>query len=120
MLTQEQFNDLVSKVGKEAAGVIKTEFATVEKSINDKHAETIKGLMKAEDFEKFKTDEIGKLSETLKKVEDAMKEQGTVINTLKETATPTKPKTLEDVLSDKETIAKIKEVQKNGQGVVEI
>jgi capsid protein len=120
MLTEQQFTDLVTKVGNEAAGTIKKEFATVEKSINDKHAETVKGLMKAEDFEKFKTDEISKLSETLKKVEDAMKEQGTVINTLKETGTPAKPKTLADVLADKETISKIKEVQKNGQGVVEI
>lgn len=120
MLTEQQFTELTEKVGKEAASKIKTEFATVEKSINDKHAESIKGLMKAEDFEKFKTEEMQKLQDTLKKVEDATVAQGTAINELKETATPAKPKTLDDVLADKETLAKIKEVQKNGSGVVEI
>lgn len=120
MLTEQQFTELTAKVGNEAAAKIKTEFAAVEKSINDKHAESIKGLMKAEDFEKFKSEEMAKLQDTLKKVEDASKAQGDAINALKETGTPAKPVTLEDVLSKKETIDQIKAVQKAGQGNVEI
>jgi hypothetical protein len=120
MLTEQQFNDLVSKVGNEAAGKIKTEFATIEKSINDKHADTVKGLMKAEDFDKFKTEEVAKLQESLKKVEDIIKEQGTIINTLKESGTPAGPQTLQDVLSKKETLEQIKAIQKAGTGAIEI
>jgi hypothetical protein len=119
-MTTEQFDNLVGKVGDEAAKKIKAEFATLEKSLNDKHADVVKGLMKSEDFEKFKTDELAKLSDSMTKLEAAIKEQGTVINALKENGSPEKPKSLEDVLADKETLAKIKEVQKNGSGVVEI
>lgn len=119
-LTQEQFDSLVVKVGDEAANKIKKEFATLEKSINDKHADVVKGLLKSDDFEKFKTDEIAKLSDSMGKLEAAMKEQGTTINALKETGNSAKPKTLADVLSDKEVLAEIKAVQKAGQGNVEI
>lgn len=120
MLTEQQFNDLVAKVGTEAANKIKQEFATVEKNINDKHAESLKGLMKADDFEKFKTEEIAKLSEGLQKLEDATKEQGNVLNALKEGNINAKPKTLEDVISEPNTIKAIKEVQRKGAGNIEI
>jgi hypothetical protein len=119
-LTQEQFDSLVVKVGDEAANKIKKEFATLEKSINDKHTDVVKGLLKSDDFEKFKTDEIAKLSDSMGKLEAAIKEQGTTINALKETGNSAKPKTLADVLSDKEVLAEIKAVQKAGQGNVEI
>lgn len=119
MLTEQQFNDLVSKVGTEAADKIRKEFATVETTINNKIDEVKKGLMTAGDFEKFKTEEIAKLTEKTAELEKALKEQGTVINALKEGGSE-KQKTLQDVLSDPETIKAIKAVQKQGNGVVEI
>jgi hypothetical protein len=118
-MTTEQFDNLVAKVGDESAKKIKAEFVTLEKSLNDKHADVVKGLMKSEDFEKFKTDELAKLSESAAKLEAAIKEQGTAINALKEGGNPAQPKTLEEVLT-KEMIAEIKAVQKAGQGNVEI
>lgn len=119
-MTTEQFDNLVAKVGDESAKKIKAEFATIEKSINDKHAEVVKGLMKSEDFEKYKTEEVSKLHDSMIKLEDAIKDQGTIINALKEGATHVGPVTLEDVLSKKETIDAIKAVLKAGQGAVEI
>lgn len=119
MLTEQQFNDLVSKVGNEAATQIKKQFADSEKSINDKIADVTKGVMTSAAFETFKAEELAKVSEQLQKVEDALKEQGTVINAMKD-STPAQPKTLENVLSDENTIKEIKEVLRKGQGNVEI
>lgn len=120
MLTQEQFDGLVEKVGKEAATKIKDQFAASEKAINDKIEDVQKGMMTAKSFETFKAEELAKVTESLTKVEEILKEQGTIINALKEGGSPSQPKTLEDVLRDPEVIKEIKLVQKNGQGVVEI
>lgn len=120
MLTEKQFDDLVLKVGNEAAVKIKDQFATLEKNINDKHMEVVKGLLKSEDFEKFKTEEIAKLTEATGKLEAAIKEQGNTINALKEGGAPSQPKTLEDVLSDENTVKEIKAIIKKGEGNVEI
>lgn len=119
MLTEQQFNDLLSKVGNEAATKIKEQFAASEKSINDKIADLQKGMMTAANFETFKAEELSKVSEKLQQVEDILKEQGTVLNALKDN-NPAQPKTLEDILSDPETIKQIKAVQKAGNGVIEI
>lgn len=119
MLTTEQFNDLTNKLGTEAAAKIKAEFATVEKSINDKIADVQKGLMTSAEFTTFKAEELSKVNEQLQKVEDALKEQGNVINAMKEGA-PVQPKTLEQLISEPETLKEIKAVQKAGQGNVEI
>lgn len=122
-MDEKQFNDLVAKVGKEAAEKIRTEMTAhttaVEKTINDRFTEVQKGLLKAEDFEKFKTEEIGKLGEQLKQFESILKEQGTVLTSMKENS-PAQPKSLEDVLSNPETIKAIKAIQSARQGNIEI
>jgi len=120
MLTEQQFTELTAKVGNEAATKIKEQFAASEKSINDKIDDVKKGLMTSKDFDTFKAEELAKVTEKLTSVESILKEQGTVINALKETGNPAKPKTLADVLADKEVLAEIKAVQKSGQGNVEI
>jgi hypothetical protein len=120
MLTEQQFNDLTAKLGNESATAIKKQFAESEKSINDKIEDVKKGLMTSKEFETFKAEELAKVTEKLTGFESILKEQGTVINALKENGNPAKPKTLEDVLADKEVIAEIKAVQKAGQGNVEI
>lgn len=119
MLTEQQFNDLVSKVGNEAATKIKEQFATSEAAINGKIEDVRKGMMTSADFNTFKAEELSKVSEKLQQVEDILKEQGTVLNALKDN-NPAQPKTLEDVLSDPDTIKQIKAVQKAGNGVIEI
>jgi hypothetical protein len=92
---------------------------TAEKNINDKFEALQKGLMKADEFEAFKKEQMQPIADQLKKLEEIMKEQGTVINALKEN-TPAQPKTLEGVLSDPEIIKQIKAVLKAGNGIVEI
>jgi hypothetical protein len=119
MLTEQQFNDLVSKVGDEAATKIKERFAAAEKAINDKIADVQKGMMTSKEFEDFKAENLAKITEQLQKVEDVMKEQGNILNSLKE-ATPAQPKTLESILSDENTIKEIKAIQKKGSGSIEI
>jgi len=119
MLTEQQFNDLVAKVGTESAERIKKEFSTAETNINTKFTDLQKGLMKADEFETFKKEQMEPITEQLKKLEGIMVEQGTALNALKEN-TPAQPKTLEDVLSNADTIKAIKAVQKAGNGVVEI
>lgn len=119
MLTEQQFTELTAKVGNEAANRIKTEFATVEKNINDKIADVQKGLMTSAEFTTFKAEELSKVNEQLQKVEDALKEQGNVINAMKENA-PVQPKTLEQLISEPDTLQAIKAVQKAGTGNVEI
>lgn len=120
MLTQEQFDSLVTKVGQEAADKIKKQFETSEKSINDKIEDVQKGQMTKKDFETFKSEEMAKVTESLAKVEEIMKEQGKVLNELKESGNPAQPKTLEDVLTSPESLKEIKAIQKAGSGVIEI
>jgi hypothetical protein len=120
MLTEQQFTELTEKVGKEAATKIKEQFAASEKSINDKIEDVRKGLMTSKDFDAFKAEELAKVTESLSKVEEALKEQGNIINALKEGNNPSQPKALEDLLSDEETIKQIKAIQKAGSGVIEI
>src|ERR1043165_7087574 len=120
MLKREQFDQLVTKVGTEAAEKIKKQFETSEKSINDKIADVQKGMMTSKDFETFKAEELAKVTESLAKVEEIMKEQGNILNALKENSNPAQPKALEDLLSDEETIKQIKAIQKAGSGVIEI
>jgi hypothetical protein len=119
MLTQEQFDSLVTKVGTEAANKIKIEFATAETNINNKIEDVRKGSMTAAAFESFKAEEMAKVTETVTKLETAMKAQGDALNALKEN-TPAQPKTLEGVLSDPEIIKQIKDVQRAGKGNVDI
>lgn len=120
MLTQEQFDNLVEKVGKEAAIEIKKQFADSEKGINDKIEAVQKGMMTAEEFKTFKAEELAKVNEKLASVESILKDQGNAINAIKEGGSPAQPKTLEAVLSEEETIKAIKAVQNAGQGNVEI
>jgi hypothetical protein len=120
MLTEQQFNDLAAKLGNESAAAIKKQFAESEKAINDKIADVQKGMMTSQAFETFKAEELAKVTEKLTSFENTLKEQGKVLNALKEGGNPAQPKTLEDILSDPETIKQIKAVQKAGNGVIEI
>lgn len=119
MLTEQQFNDLVTKVGTEAATKIKEQFATSEKNINDKIEDVKKGLMTSAEFATFQKEQLAPLTEKLGSLEGILKEQGTKILELKE-ATPAQSKTLESVLSDKKILDEIKAVQKAGSGNIEI
>jgi len=119
-MDEKQYKELVEKIGKEAADKIAADMKTVEKNLNDKFEAVMKGTLKMEDWEAFKNDEMTKLKDSMKGLEDALKEQGTVLAAIKEQGADNKPKTLDDVFSNKELIDQIKNIYKQGVGNVEI
>lgn len=123
-MDEKQFNDLVEKVGIEAAKKIKAENEGLKSEIKDLETrlnQAAKSAMKTEDFEKFKSEEIAKIQEkldTLATMEESIKEMGTKLNAGLENLKQ-KPgrKTIEDVISA--NIDKIKGLKKDGRGVIE-
>lgn len=105
-MTTEQYNELVDKLGKEAADKIKEQGLAIEKKLNDKYEELAKGQIKKEEFEEFKNQvintELKTINDKLAEIKDAAVEQGKVINTLKENAAagPQPKKTLEQFLGE--------------------
>lgn len=101
-LEKAEYDELVIKLGKDAAEKIKSDMATAEKAINDKLEEKMKGSVSAEDFNKFKTEQMDKLNEVIKsleKAEDVAKEQGNKIGAILEKAGPEK-KSFEQFIID--------------------
>src|SRR5882724_4115009 len=121
MLTEQQFTELVAKVGKETGEQIKKQFADAEKALNDKAIEAAKGSIKADDFEKFKTDEMEKINailSDLEKIEKASKEQGAKLNAIMEHPNGQKVKGIDDFLALQ--IPRLLELKKSGQGFIEV
>jgi hypothetical protein len=118
MLTKEQLQELAATVGEETAKKTAKDFEASEKRLNDKMTEVTKGLMKMEDFEKFKADELGKINEQLKeiaKVEAAVKEQGTKMDEVLAKAQEKGTKTIEQFMID--LAPTIAELRKSGKSV---
>lgn len=88
MLTADQEKELLAKVGKEATEATKTAIANAEAEINKKYEEHTKGLMTAKAFEEFKAEALQPVSDRLKVLEEASKEQGTKMATLIEKSAP--------------------------------
>lgn len=121
MLTEQQYTDLVAKMGKEVGNKIKGEFQTYETTLNTKQADVLKGLMPKEDFEKFKDDSTAKLNETLKsleKLEEASKAQGEKMNALLERPGGAKLKNIDEFMAAQ--IPKLIELKKAGSGYIEV
>jgi len=55
-MTEQEFKELVDKVGKEAAERIKEEATSLEKRINEKYENVIKGTAKQEEIDAFKNE----------------------------------------------------------------
>lgn len=98
-MTAEQYKEFTDKFGKEAAKEMQILADAVEKKLNDAWEAKAKGFITQEQFnEKVKTvkaDELTQLNDKLAKMEAVAKEQGVIINTLKETSKPIK-KTLQE------------------------
>lgn len=123
-MDEKQYKELIEKVGLETAAKIKTEMEAAEKRINDQNAALVKGLMTQAAFDTFKTEELGKINESLAEVEkltEAVKVQGTKMNEIMEHAAP-KNQSFEDYFNN--TIAgeggvKLQELRNKG-GFIEI
>jgi hypothetical protein len=117
-MEQKQYDELVAKLGKEATDAIDKKMKDAQKEI-DQHLEEAKKGQITEDMLKTKMDgALGEVKEHLSKLEGIAKEQGTVINQIKEQGGKQEKKTIEDVL--KENLPAIKALYKQGMGNVEI
>lgn len=90
-MEKKEFDELVEKIGSEAATKIQTQINEATKKINDAAAEANKGMMTTADFDAFKQEQLGKVNEqlaTIEKLEGVIKDQGTKINQVLEKAAP--------------------------------
>lgn len=104
-MTPEQLDSLKKEVGTQVAEKIKESSDKAEKALNDKMLEVKQGIVKMEDFEKFKTDTMAPLQEQLKALETVAKDQGNKINELLEKA-PANSKTFEQFIEEKKDVLK--------------
>lgn len=104
--------ELLEKVGKEATEKTKTAIEAAEKQMAEKSAEFKAGLMSEKAFEDFKAETMAPINETLKKLEEASKEQGTKMAAFIEKGTPNS-KTMEQFIE--EQAPKIKELRASGK-----
>lgn len=119
-MDQTQFEELVEKVGKEAATKIQSELKSAEKRINDANAERVKGLMKSDDFEKFKSEEMAKINEKLDeigKLDEAVKEIGQRVDAGLEKI-KSQGKTINFAEFIEQKAGEIKKMKESGTGVM--
>lgn len=118
-MDKKEYDELVAKLGKEAADQIKAHAERIEKELNDKFKEMQKGMITAEKFEEFKKEiketELKEMNEKLAKAEDVAKEQGIIINTLKEVGGKQQHKTLEEFIL--EQVDTLKELRTSGKSI---
>lgn len=122
-MNKEQFDEFVNKFGIEAGTKMKELATEVEQKLNKAFEDKMKGLITAEQFDQMKKDiqenELKSLNDQLKRMEDVAKEQGGVIDELKEKlkGNGQARKTLKDFLSTVQD--KIKEMKNEGRGFLE-
>lgn len=111
-LDKEVEQALLEKVGKEATEATKAEIKKVEAEITAKAEEFKKGLLTEKSFEDFKKEAMEPINETLKKLEDASKEQGIKMAAFLEKSAPNS-KSMEQFIE--EQAPKIKELRESGK-----
>jgi hypothetical protein len=90
-MEKKEFDELVEKIGSEAATKIQKQIDDATKKINDAAVEANKGMMTVADFDAFKQEQLAKVNEqlaTIEKLEGVIKDQGTKINQVLEKAAP--------------------------------
>lgn len=135
-MDEKQYKELVEKLGKEAADQIKAHAERIEKELNDKFKEMQKGAITQEQFDSLKKElvetELKEINEKLAKAEDVAKEQGIIINMLKENGSAKQNKSLEEFFGDllewkvtdekegKGVLNKLREMRAKGHGFIEV
>jgi hypothetical protein len=124
-MTRKQFDALVAQFGKQAAVKIKKMGDELEKKLNQRAQEVIKGNMKQSDFDAFKKEELKKLNDRLAETEkliDTVQKQGTKIGELETMITEGKTKGKKISLDEflKGLLPKIKEQRTAGAGHFEV
>lgn len=108
-MEQKQYDELVAKLGKEAATLIQKESKSIEEKLMKLAEEKAKGHISSEAFETFKTETISEVNQKLAKLEEIAKEQGTKMSEMLTIGQGKTVKSIETLLSEKkDELAKIK------------
>src|SRR4051812_36358886 len=87
-MNKEQYDELVEKLGKQAADQIKAQKEGIEKALNEKFEELKKGSITQKEFDEFKESikntELKAINDKLAEIKEPAVEQGKVINEMKE------------------------------------
>lgn len=104
-MTPEQIKEFTEKFGKEAALEMKTLGEAIEKRLNDAAIEREKGFITEKEFsevkDSIKANELTDLNKKMADLEEIAKEQGIIINTLKETGGRPVQKSLQEFFGGK-------------------
>jgi HK97 family phage major capsid protein len=111
-MTPEELKEFSEKFGKQAAEEMKQLAKGIEENLSSKFNDVSKGLMRQEDFENFKKEELEKINTHLKKLDDASREQGIKMGELLEKA-PVGSKSFEQFIT--ELSPKIRETREAGK-----
>jgi len=121
MLTEQQYTELVAKLGKESGDAIKAEFAKAETNINNMFAEHKKGTISAESFEDYKKEQAQKATDLMKQlstVEEANKEQGIKLSQILDNQNQVKGKSIDEFFVG--IAPQLKKLQEEGRGFVSV
>lgn len=124
-MTKQQYDALVEQFGKQAAAKIKKMGDELEKNLNKKHQEFLKGILSKEDWDKFRNEELKKLNERLEEQEklvETVTKQGNKINELETMIEGNKGAGKKISLDEflKGLMPKIKEQRASGAGFFEV
>lgn len=117
-MEQKQFDELVSKLGKEAAEQVRKEATEIEKKLTGLVEEKRKGLITGEQFESFKSEALSEVNQKLEKLEDIAKEQGKKIAESLTMKGGAKVKSIETLLQEKKE--ELSRIKNQGFGNIEI
>lgn len=101
-LTKEELKEISDAIGTQTAEKIQGEMKTLEKTLEDKHGEVVKGLITKEAFDALKADMLSPINEKLAKLDEVGKAQGEKMTELieKYKSTPGATKTIEGFIVD--------------------
>lgn len=119
-MTKEQFEELKKDVGDKIATDIKSKMDNFETAINQKYEQLKSGLLSADEFKKFKDEELDNINKSLSSLatlEKAVKDQGDLINEMKKGESTPVRKSMEEWFD--EQMPSFKELRSKKSGEVE-
>lgn len=117
-MEQKQFDELVAKLGKEAALEVQKESKAIETKLMGLVEEKNKGLISGEEFEAFKAEALNDVNQKLQKLDDIAKEQGTKMSEVLTMQSGKTFKTIENILAEKKD--ELMKLKNQGFGNIEI
>lgn len=118
-MEKTEFDELVKEIGVKAATEFKQQTDALEQRLNETFQKVKDDSMTKEAFDKFKEEELTKVNEALKSIQDAAKTQGETINKLMSGKEGRKGyRSIEQIVKD--NAEDLKKIFKQGHGVIEV